>query len=122
MIKRSLGFYVACFIGFLLVVLVLGGVLQLSGYLSKAESNYTKESRSRIIKEYAKENSVYTVTKLNMEERGGILAKYNEYYVTMDDGSGKVETIKVNAEVYYSLNIGDKVDYQGNIVSSSLGK
>ena len=124
MIKRSLGFYVACFIGFLLAVLVLGGIVQLfgSGYLSEAESNYTKESRSRIIKEYAEENSVYTVTKLNMEERGGILAKYNEYFVTMDDGSGKVETIKVNAEVYYSLNIGDKVDYQGNIVSSSLGK
>lgn len=119
MIKRSLGFYIACFIGFLLVVLVLGGVLQLSGYLGKAESDYTKESRSRIIKEYAEENTFYTVTKLNKEERGGILAKYNEYYVTMDDGSGKVETIKVNAEVYYSLNIGDKVDYKGNILGSS---
>lgn len=101
-----------------------GGVLQLcgSGYLSEAESNYTKESRSRIIRKYVKENSVYTVTKLNTEERGGILAKYNEYYVTMDDGSGKAETITVDAEVYYSLNIGDKVNYKGNIVSSSQGK
>ena len=122
MIKRSLGFYVACFIGFLLVVLVLGGVLQLSGYLSKAESNYTKESRSRIIRDYANENTVYTVTKLNMEERGGILAKYNEYYVTMDDGSGKAKTITVEAGLYYSLNIGDKVDYKGNPVTSSFGK
>ena len=124
MIKRSLGFYVACFIGFLLVTLVLGGALQLFGstHLSEAESNYTKESRSRIIKEYAKENSVYTVTKLNKEERGGILAKYHEYYVTLDDGSGKARTVTVAADLYYSLNIGDKVDYQGNIVTSSSGK
>ena len=124
MIKRSLGFYIACFIGFLLVVLVLGGVLQFfgSGYINEIESNYTKESRSRIISDYAKENSVYTVTKLNTEERGGILAKYNEYYVTMDDGSGKAKTITVDADVYYSLNIGDKVDYQGNIVTSPSGK
>lgn len=101
---------------------VVGGVLQLSGYLSKVESNYTKESRSRIIKVCAKENSVYTVTKLNKEEHGGFLAKYNEYYVTLDAGSGKARTIKVAADLYYSLNIGDKVDYQGNIVTSSSGK
>lgn len=124
MIKRSLGFYIACFIGFLLISLVVGGALQLfgSGHLSEVESNYTKESRSRIIKEYAKENSVYTVTKLNKEELGGILAKYNEYYVTLDDGSGKAKTVTVTADLYYSLNIGDKVDYQGNIVTSSSGK
>lgn len=122
MIKRSLGFYIACFIGFLLVVLVLGGVLQLSGSIGTAESDYTKESRSRVIREYAEENTVYTVTKLNMEERGGILAKYNEYYVTIEDGSGKAKTITVDADVYYSLNIGDKVDYQGNIVASPSGK
>ena len=119
MIKRSLGFYIACFIGFLLVVLVLGGVLQLSGHLSKAESDYTKESRSRIIEDYAKETTVYTVTKLNMEERGGILAKYHEYYVTLDNGSGKAKTITVEAGLYYSLNVGDKVDYKGNILGSS---
>lgn len=119
MIKRSLGFYVACFIGFLLVVLVLGGVLQLSGHISEVESNYTKESRSRLISDYAKENTVYTVTKLNIEERGGILAKYHEYYVTLDDGSGKAKTITVEAGLYYSLNVGDKVDYKGNILDSS---
>lgn len=119
MIKRSLGFYIACFIGFLLVTSVVGGVLRLSGYLSKAESDYTKESRSRVIEDYAKENTVYTVTKLNMEERGGILAKYHEYYVTLDDGSGKVKTITVEAGLYYSLNVGDKVDYKGNILGSS---
>lgn len=121
MIKRSLGFYVACFIGFLLLVLILGGIVQLfgSGYLSKVESDYTKESRSRIIKEFANENAVYTVTKLNMEERGGILAKYHEYYVTVEDGSGKVKTITVEAGLYYSLNVGDKVDYKGNILDSS---
>lgn len=119
MIKRSLGFYIACFIGFLLATSVVGGVLQLSGYLSKAESDYTKESRSRIIKEFANENAVYTVTKLNMEERGGILAKYHEYYVTLDNGSGKAKTITVEAGLYYSLNVGDKVDYKGNILGSS---
>ena len=119
MIKRSLGFYVACFIGFLLVTSVEGGVLQLSGYLSKAESNYTKESRSRIIKEFANENTVYTVTKLNMEEHGGILDKYHEYFVTVEDGSGKAKTITVEAGLYYSLNVGDKVDYKGNILGSS---
>ena len=124
MIKRSLGFYIACFIGFILIFLVVGGALQFfaGDGLNDMESNYTKESRSRLIREYAKENSVYTVTKLNIEERGGILAKYHEYYVTMDDGSGKAKTIKVDAELYYSLNVGDKVDYQGNIVTSSSGK
>lgn len=124
MIKRSLGFYVACFIGFLLVVLIAGGVLQLvgSGHISEVESNYTKESRSRIIREFANENAVYTVTKLNMEERGGILAKYHEYYVTLDDGSGKAKTITVESGLYYSLNVGDKVDYKGNILTSYSGK
>ena len=124
MIKRSLGFYIACFIGSLLVALVVGGALQffVGDGLSAMESNYTKESRSRLIREYAKENSVYTVTKLNKNERGGILAKYNEYYVTLDDGSGKAKTITVAADLYYSLNIGDKVDYQGNIITSSSGK
>ena len=124
MIKRSLGFYVACFIGFLLVVLIAGGVLQLvgSGHISEVESNYTKESRARLISDYAKENTVYTVTKLNMEERGGILAKYHEYYVTLDDGSGKAKTITVEAGLYYSLNVGDKVDYKGNILTSYSGK
>ena len=119
MIERSLGFYVACFIGFLLVVLVLGGVLQLSGSISTAESDYTKESRSRVIREYAEENTVYTVAELNMEERGGILARYNEYFVTVEDGSGKAKTLTVEAGLYYSLNVGDKVDYKGNILSSS---
>ena len=124
MVKRSLGLYIARSIAVILVVTIMGGVLQFfgSGHFNEIESNYTKESRSRLIREYAKENSVYTVTKLNMEERGGILAKYHEYYVTMDDGSDKAKTIKVDAELYYSLNVGDKVDYQGNIVTSSSGK
>lgn len=96
MIKRSLGFYIACFIGFLLITLVVGGALQLfgSGHISEIESNYTKESQSRLIKDYAKENTVYTVTKLNKEESGGILAKYHEYYVTLDDGSGKAKLLQ----------------------------
>ena len=46
---------------------------------------------------------------------------YNEYYVSMSDGSGKVETIMVGAEVYYSLTVSDKIDYRGNL-SSSHGK
>ncbi len=121
MIKRSLGFYIACSIVVILIVMVLGGVLQFfgSGHINELESNYTKESRSRIISDYARENAVYTVTKLNMEERGGILAKYNEYYVTVEDGSGKAKTITVEADLYYSLNVGDRVDYKGNILSSS---
>ena len=124
MIKRSLGLYIARSIAVILVVAIMGGILQFfgSGHFNEIESNYTKESRARMIQEYAKENSVYTVTKLNTEERGGILAKYHEYYVTMDDGSGKAKTIKVDAELYYSLNVGDKVDYQGNILTSSSGK
>ena len=47
---------------------------------------------------------------------------YNEYYVSVSDGSGKVETIMVGTEVYYSLNVSDKIYYRGNIVSSSHGK
>lgn len=119
MIKRNLDSYVAWFFGFLVVVLALGGALRLSGSISTVESNYTKESRSRVIKEYAKENTVYTVTKLNMEERGGILARYHEYFVTVEDGSGKAKTITVEAGLYYSLNVGDKVDYKGNPLGSS---
>ena len=54
-----------------------------------------------------------------MEEHGGILDKYHKYFVTVEDGSGKAKTITVEASLYYSLNVGDKVDYKGNILSSS---
>lgn len=47
-----------------------------------------------------------------MEERGGILDKYHEYFVTVEDVSGE-------AGLYYSLNVEDKVDYKGNILGSS---
>lgn len=54
-----------------------------------------------------------------MEERGGILDKYHEYFVTVEDGSGEAKTLTVEAGLYYSLNVGDKVDYKGNILGSS---
>jgi hypothetical protein len=38
---------------------------------------------------------------------------------TVEDGSGKAKTITVEAGLYYSLNVGDKVDYKGNILGSS---
>jgi hypothetical protein len=37
----------------------------------------------------------------------------------MVDGDGNVQTITVDSKTYYSLNIGDTVNYKGQLVSSS---
>ena len=44
---------------------------------------------------------------------------WDTYYVTMKDDNGNVRTIKVDSTTYYSLNVGDTVDYRGHLVGSS---
>lgn len=44
---------------------------------------------------------------------------WDTYYVTMKDDNGNVQTIKVDSTTYYSLNVGDTVNYKGQLVSSS---
>lgn len=115
------GFYVAYFIILLFIIAVIGGIVEAynsHGSLSDAiTSDYYRSERSRIIRE----NKTYTVTKLNYEKDKAFSVDFDTYYVTMRDDNGNVQTIKVDSTTYYSLNIGDTVNYKGQLVSSSGG-
>lgn len=113
------GIYVAYFIILLFIIAVIGGIVEAynsHGSLSDAiTSDYYRSERSRIIRE----NKTYTVTKLNYEKDKAFSVDFDTYYVTMRDDNGNVQTIKVDSTTYYSLNIGDTVNYKGQLVSSS---
>ena len=113
------GFYVAYSILVLFVIAVIGGIVEAynsHGSLSYAiTSDYYRSERSRIIRE----NKTYTVTKLNYEKDKAFSVDFDTYYVTMRDDNGNVQTIRVDSTTYYSLNIGDTVNYKGQLVSSS---
>lgn len=113
------GYYVAYSILTLFVIAVIGGVVEAynsHGSLTNAlTSDYYHSERLRIIKE----NKTYTVTKLNYEKDSVMFTDWDTYYVTMKDDNGNVQTIKVDSTIYYSLNVGDTVNYKGQLVSSS---
>lgn len=113
------GYYVAYSIIVLFVIAVIGGIVgayNSHGSITDAlTSDYYRSERSRIIKE----NKTYTVTKLNYEKDKALSIDYDTYYVTMKDDNGNVQTITVDSKTYYSLNIGDTVNYKGQLVSSS---
>ena len=113
------GIYVAYFIILLFIIAVIGGIVEAynsHGSLSDAiTSDYYRSERSRIIRE----NKTYTVTKLNYEKDKAFSVDFDTYYVTMRDDNGNVQTIKVDSTTYYSLNVGDTVNYKGQLVSSS---
>lgn len=113
------GYYVAYSIIVLFVIAVIGGIVEAynsHGSVTDAlTSDYYRSERSRIIKE----NKTYTVTKLNYEKDKALSIDYDTYYVTMKDDNGNVQTITVDSKTYYSLNIGDTVNYKGQLVSSS---
>ena len=117
--NSKLGYYLVGSIALLFVVAVIGGIVEIynsNGSVSDAlTSDYYWSERSRIIKE----NKTYTVTKLNYEKDRALSIDFDTYYVTMKDDDGKVQTIKVDSTTYYSLNVGDKVNYRGQLVSSS---
>lgn len=117
--NSKVGFYVAYSIIVLFVIAVIGGIVEAynsHGSLSDAiTSNYYRSERSRIIRE----NKTYTVTKLNYEKDKAFSVDFDTYYVTMRDDNGNVQTIKVDSTTYYSLNVGDTVNYKGQLVSSS---
>lgn len=113
------GIYVACSILVLFVIAVIGGIVEMynfNGSVTDAlTSDYYRSERSRIIKE----NKTYTVTKLNYEKDKALSIDFDTYYVTMVDDNGNVQTITVGSKTYYSLNVGDTVNYRGQLVSSS---
>ena len=115
----KIGFYVAYSIIVLFVIAVIGGVVQAYNsdvsFVDGLTSDYYRAERSRIIKE----NKTYTVTKLNYEKDKAFSVDFDTYYVTMRDDNGNVQTIKVDSTTYYSLNVGDTVNYKGQLVSSS---
>ena len=117
--ESKLGYYLVGSIGILFVVAVVGGIVEMynsNGSVSDAlTSDYYQSERSRIIKE----NKTYTVTKLNYEKDKALSIDFDTYYVTMKDDDGKVQTIKVDSTTYYSLNVGDTVNYRGQLVNSS---
>lgn len=116
--NSKLGYYLAGSIVILFMVAVIGGVVEAynsNGSVTDAlTSDYYHSERSRIIKE----NKTYTVTKLNYEKDRALSIDFDTYYVTMKDDNGDVQTIKVDSTTYYSLNVGDTVNYKGQLVSS----
>ena len=117
--NSKLGYYLVGSIAVLFVVAVIGAIVEMynsNGSVSDAlTSDYYRSERSRIIKE----NKTYTVTKLNYEKDRALSIDFDTYYVTMKDDNGNVQTIKVDSITYYSLNVGDTVNYKGQLVSSS---
>lgn len=113
------GYYVDYSIVVLFIIAVIGGIVEAynsHGSITDAlTSDYYRSERSRIIKE----NKTYTVTKLNYEKDKAFSIDFDTYYVTMKDDNGNVQTITVDSKTYYSLNIGDTVNYKGQLVSSS---
>ena len=117
--NSKLGYYLVGSIAVLFVVAVIGAIVEMynsNGSVSDAlTSDYYRSERSRIIKE----NKTYTVSKLNYEKDRALSIDFDTYYVTMKDDNGNVQTIKVDSTTYYSLNVGDTVNYKGQLVSSS---
>lgn len=117
--NSKLGYYLIYSILAIFVIAVIGGVVEFynsNGSVSDAiTSDYYRAERSRIIKE----SKTYTVTKLNYEKDKALSIDFDTYYVTMKDDNGNVQTIKVDSTTYYSLNVGDTVNYKGQIVGSS---
>ena len=117
--NSKIGFYVAYSIIILFVIAVIVGIVEAynsHGSITDAlTSDYYRSERSRIIKE----NKTYTVTKLNYEKDSVMFSDWDTYYVTMKDDDGNVQTIKVDSTTYYSLEVGDTVNYKGQLVSSS---
>ena len=117
--NNRIGYYLVYFIAVVFVVAVIGGIVEAynsHGSLTDAlTSDYYRSERSRIIKE----NKTYTVTKLNYEKDKAFSIDFDTYYVTIVDDDGNVQTITVDSKTYYSLNVGDTVNYKGQLVSSS---
>lgn len=117
--ESKAGYFLAFSILAVLVIAVIGGIVEVynsNGSFSDAlTSDYYRMERSRIIKE----SKTYTVTKLNYEKDSVMFSDWDTYYVTMKDDNGNVQTIKVDSTTYYSLNVGDTVNYKGQLVSSS---
>lgn len=113
------GYYVVYSILVLFVIAVIGGIVEAynsHGSVTDAlTSDYYRMERSRIIKE----SKTYTVAKLNYEKDSVMFTDWDTYYVTMKDDDGNVQTITVDSKTYYSLNVGDTVNYKGQLVSSS---
>lgn len=117
--NSKLGYYLVGSIALLFMVAVIGGIVEAynsNGSVTDAlTSDYYRSERSRIIKE----SKTYTVTKLNYEKDKALSIDFDTYYVTMKDDNGNVQTIKVDSTTYYSLDVGDTVNYKGQLVSSS---
>lgn len=117
--ESKLGYYLVGSIVVLFVMAVIGGIVEMynsNGSVTDAiTSDYYRSERSRIIKE----NKTYTVTKLNYEKDRALSVDYDTYYVTMKDDNGAVQTITVDSKTYYSLNVGDSVNYKGQPIGSS---
>lgn len=117
--NNRIGYYLVYFIAVVFVVAVIGGIVEVynsHGSITDAlTSDYYRSERSRIIKE----NKTYTVTKLNYEKDKAFSIDFDTYYVTMVDDNDNVQTITVDSKTYYSLNVGDMVNYKGQLVSSS---
>lgn len=116
--ENKLGYYLVGSLAVIFLIAVIGGIVEIynsNGSVTDAlTSDYYRMERSRIIKE----SKTYTVTKLNYEKDSVMFNDWDTYYVTMKDNDGKVQTIKVDSTTYYSLNVGDTVNYKGQPIGS----
>lgn len=117
--NSKLGYYLVGSLAIILLIAVIGGIVEMynsNGSVTDAlTSDYYRMERSRMIKE----SKTYTVTKLNYEKDRALSVDYDTYHVTMKDDNGAVQTITVDSTTYYSLNVGDTVNYKGQPVGSS---
>lgn len=108
---KSLKFLVIAI--FSLVALALfsystGGFDSLNKFLHNIDTNYQERVEENLFNKYR----VWQVTKLIKEEEVGLLSVgYN--YLVVAEYEGRVKTFSVSRSTYYSLEVGDSIDYEG---------
>lgn len=108
---KSLKFLVIAI--FSLVALALfsystGGFDSLNKFLHNIDTNYQERVEENLFNKYR----VWQVTKLIKEEKVGLLSVgYN--YLVVAEYEGRVKTFSVSRSTYYSLEVGDSIDYEG---------
>ena len=103
---------------FSLVVLALfsystGGFDSLNKFLHNIDANYQEHVEENLINK----SRIWKVTKFIKEEKVGPLSVGCNYLVVAESGE-KVKTFSVGRPTYYSLEVGDSIDYKGRKIDN----
>ena len=90
-----------------------GGFDSLNKFLHNIDANYQERVEENLINKYM----IWKVTKLIKEEKVGLLSDGYNYLVIAEYGE-KVKTFSVSRSTYYSLKVGDIIDYKGRKVDN----